>query len=94
MPTVEFSPMVDSDPAQACPTTLTPVFYGQGRESDPFAMLTVRDNDGSVVGRYLLALNGRSHSVVLLDRSKPVMSHLDKLAMAKRAETTVDAQTV
>lgn len=66
---------------------LTPRFFGNGRESAPAAMLTVKGRDGTVASRYLIVVNGKHLTLELQDRSKPVMSAIErKLQEEKRAE--------
>ncbi|MBE7464251.1 MAG: hypothetical protein HS116_12300 [Planctomycetes bacterium] len=66
---------------------LTPRFYGNGRESVPCALLTVKNCDGAVASRFLLVVNGRNLSLELVDRTRPVLSTVDRLEaeMAKDA---------
>ncbi|MCZ7646224.1 MAG: hypothetical protein M5U26_13235 [Planctomycetota bacterium] len=82
---------LDAPPGQI---KVRPVFYGRGKESDPCLIFHIRGEDGSVIGRYLLCVNGRNLTLELKDRSRPVMALIDKLHLAKKAETAADAQAV
>ncbi len=62
---------------------LTPRFFGNGRESAPCALLTVKNRDGAVASRYLLVVNGRNLSLELVDRTRPVLSTVDRLESEK-----------
>ncbi|GMV82492.1 MAG: hypothetical protein AMXMBFR7_36760 [Planctomycetota bacterium] len=58
---------------------LMPRFFGNGRESAPCALLTVKSCDGAVASRFLLVVNGRNLALELVDRTRPVMATLDRL---------------
>ncbi|GMV83613.1 MAG: hypothetical protein AMXMBFR7_47970 [Planctomycetota bacterium] len=87
MPTLEIALTddVDQPVVREGMIGLTPVFYGNGRESAPCAMLTVKDRDGKVASRFLLVVNGRHLTLELQDRSKPVMSAIERSLLAGKA---------
>ena len=63
---------------QANGLTMAPVFYGNGKESEPCVMVEVLAEDGEVISRYLLRVKGRDLTVVLQDRSKPVQARWER----------------
>lgn len=58
--------------------TLAPVFYGNGKESEPCAFVEVLAEDGEVISRYQLLVKGRDLTVVLQDRSRPVQARWER----------------
>lgn len=58
--------------------SMGPVFYGNGKESEPCAFIQVLAEDGKVISRYLLRVKGRDLSVVLQDRSRPVQARYER----------------
>lgn len=91
MPTIEFTPLIDSEPVLADPIVITPVFYGNGRQSDPCLTLVVKDSAGAVASRYLIVVDGKHLTLELQDRSRPVLSALErKLLEEKRAAAAAE----
>lgn len=95
MATLEISVPPDFDvedlEVQANQLNLRPIFFGNGRESAPCAMLTVKGSDGAVVSRYLIVMSGKSLTLELQDRSRPVMSAIErKLLEEKRAAVAAE----
>lgn len=69
-----------------------PIFYGRGKESDPCLFFQVKDEDGNVIGRYLLCVNGRNLTLELKDRSRPVMALVEKILSVKKAEDSAETR--
>lgn len=95
MATLEISVPPDFDvedlEVQANQLNLRPVFFGNGRESAPCAMLVVKGSDGAVASRYLLTVCGKHLTLELQDRSRPVMSVVErKLLEEKRAAAAAE----
>ncbi|MCK6472739.1 MAG: hypothetical protein L6R28_13435 [Planctomycetes bacterium] len=82
MPTLSIAIPEDFDvqrlQVQANGFTLAPVFYGNGKESEPCALVEVLAEDGEILSRYLLRVRGRDLTAVLQDRSKPVQARYER----------------